>query len=110
VTAVAPRRVVSRPFPVQRAPRGAKFLQYLHTTDPKVLGLMYIATSFTWFMIGGLMALFMRAELARPGMQFLAPEQYNQYENAFSRGNATSGAPICNGSTKFANPKTTAVA
>jgi cytochrome c oxidase subunit 1 len=63
---------------VQRAPRGAKFLQYLHTTDPKVLGVMYIATSFAWFMIGGLMALFMRAELAQPGMQFLAPEQYNQ--------------------------------
>ena len=78
MTAVAPRPVVTRPYPVQRAPRGAKFLQYLHTTDPKVLGVMYIATSFAWFMIGGLMALFMRAELARPGMQFLAPEQYNQ--------------------------------
>ena len=78
MTAVAPRPVVTRPYPVQRAPRGAKFLQYLHTTDPKVLGVMYIATSFTWFMIGGLMALFMRAELARPGMQFLSPEQYNQ--------------------------------
>ena len=78
MTAVAPRPVVTRPYPVQRAPRGAKFLQYLHTTDPKVLGVMYIATSFTWFMIGGLMALFMRAELARPGMQFLTPEQYNQ--------------------------------
>jgi cytochrome c oxidase subunit I len=78
LTAVAPRPVVTRPYPVQRAPRGAKFLQYLHTTDPKVLGVMYIATSFTWFMIGGLMALFMRAELAQPGMQFLAPEQYNQ--------------------------------
>ena len=78
MTAVAPRPVVTRPYPVQRAPRGAKFLQYLHTTDPKVLGVMYIATSFAWFMIGGLMALFMRAELAQPGMQFLAPEQYNQ--------------------------------
>ena len=62
MTAVAPRPVVTRPYPVQRAPRGAKFLQYLHTTDPKVLGVMYIATSFTWFMIGGLMALFMRVE------------------------------------------------
>jgi cytochrome c oxidase subunit 1 len=78
VTAVAPRPVVTRPYPVQRAPRGAKFLQYLHTTDPKVLGVMYIATSFAWFMIGGLMALFMRAELGQPGMQFLSPEQYNQ--------------------------------
>jgi cytochrome c oxidase subunit 1 len=78
MTAVTPRPVVTRPYPVQRAARGAKFLQYLHTTDPKVLGVMYIATSFTWFMVGGLMALFMRAELARPGMQFLTPEQYNQ--------------------------------
>src|SRR3954447_8094068 len=78
MTAIVHRPVVTRPYPVQRAPRGAKFLQYLHTTDPKVLGIMYIATSFAWFMIGGLMALFMRAELARPGMQFLSPEQYNQ--------------------------------
>ena len=78
MTAVAPRPVVTRPYPVQRPPRGSKFLAYLHTTDPKVLGVMYIATSFTWFMIGGLMALIMRAELAQPGMQFLSPEQYNQ--------------------------------
>ena len=78
MTAVAPRRVVTRPYPVHRAARGSKFLAYVNTTDPKVLGVMYIATSFTWFMIGGLMALFMRAELARPGMQFLSPEQYNQ--------------------------------
>ncbi len=35
-------------------------------------------TSFVFFMLGGLMALLMRAELARPGMQFLSPEQYNQ--------------------------------
>jgi hypothetical protein len=45
-----------------------------------------------------------------PALAMIAPKKYNQYENAFSRGNATSGAPICNGSTKFANPKTTAVA
>ena len=31
-----------------------------------------------FFLIGGFMALLMRAELARPGMQFLSPEQYNQ--------------------------------
>src|SRR3712207_1610323 len=39
---------------------------------------MYLATSFAWFVIGGLMALLMRGELARPGLQFLSPEQYNQ--------------------------------
>src|SRR5262249_57931696 len=39
---------------------------------------MYLVTSFAFFAIGGVMALLMRAELARPGLQFLSPEQYNQ--------------------------------
>ncbi len=78
MTAVAPRPVVTRPYPVQRPARGTKFLEYFKTTDPKVLGVMYIVTSFSFFMIGGLMALLMRAELARPGLDFLSLEQYNQ--------------------------------
>src|SRR3712207_2794750 len=39
---------------------------------------MYTATSFVWVVIGGRMAMLMRGELARPGLQFLSPEQYNQ--------------------------------
>ena len=78
MTAVAPHSVVSRPFPPVHRPRGSRFLGYASTTDPKVLGVMYIVTSFVFFMVGGLLALLMRAELARPGLQFLAPEQYNQ--------------------------------
>src|SRR5690348_3758710 len=39
---------------------------------------MYLTTSFLFFLVGGFMALLMRAELARPGLQFLSPEQYNQ--------------------------------
>src|SRR2546423_12543591 len=39
---------------------------------------MYLVTSFAFFFIGGFMALLMRGELARPGMQFLSLEQYNQ--------------------------------
>src|SRR4051794_8597257 len=39
---------------------------------------MYLVTSFGFFLIGGLMALIMRAELARPGLQLLSLEQYNQ--------------------------------
>jgi cytochrome c oxidase subunit I len=54
------------------------FSQLLRTTDHKLIGRMYLVTSFGFFMAGGVMALLMRAELARPGMQFLAPEQYNQ--------------------------------
>ncbi|MET3804185.1 cytochrome c oxidase subunit 1 [Nakamurella sp. UYEF19] len=57
---------------------GVALLGYLKTTDPKTLGKMYICTAFFFFMVGGVMALIMRAELARPGMQFLSNEQYNQ--------------------------------
>jgi cytochrome c oxidase subunit 1 len=78
LTAVAPRPVVTRPYPAARSPRGSKFLGYLRTTDPKVLGQMYITTAFFFFMVGGVMALFIRAELGRPGLQILSPEQYNQ--------------------------------
>ncbi|MBB4749817.1 cytochrome c oxidase subunit 1 [Actinoplanes lobatus] len=35
-------------------------------------------TSVVFYMVGGLMALLMRAELAKPGMQILSPEQFNQ--------------------------------
>ena len=78
MTAVAPQSVVPRPFPPVNRPRGSRFLGYLSTTDPKRLGVMYIVTSFVFFMVGGVLALLMRAELARPGLQFLSPEQYNQ--------------------------------
>jgi cytochrome c oxidase subunit 1 len=69
MTAVAPQSVVPRPFSPVHRPRGSRFLGYLSTTDPKRLGVMYIVTSFVFFMVGGLLALLMRAELARPGLQ-----------------------------------------
>ena len=39
---------------------------------------MYIVACFIFFFIGGLIALFIHAELALPGLQFLSNEQYNQ--------------------------------
>jgi cytochrome c oxidase subunit 1 len=54
------------------------FLRVLRTTDHKLIGRMYLVTSMGFFLAGGAMALLMRAELARPGMQFLSLEQYNQ--------------------------------
>jgi cytochrome c oxidase subunit 1 len=65
---------VSAPAPA----RGTLFLRMLRTTDHKLIGRMYMVTSFGFFVIGGILALLMRAELARPGMQFLSNEQYNQ--------------------------------
>jgi cytochrome c oxidase subunit I len=77
-TEPTPRPIDPRPYPARPQTKGALFLSLLRTTDHKVIGQLYIVTSFLFFMAGGLMALLMRAELARPGMQFLSPEQYNQ--------------------------------
>jgi cytochrome c oxidase subunit 1 len=73
-----PERVPSRPYPVRHSLKGSYLLRMLRTTDPKMLGIMYLSTSFGFFMVGGVMALLMRTELARPGLQFLSQEQYNQ--------------------------------
>jgi hypothetical protein len=37
-----------------------------------------MTTSFGFFMVGGVLALVMRTELARPGLQILTQEQYDQ--------------------------------
>jgi cytochrome c oxidase subunit 1 len=78
MTAVRPERISPYPGPVRRTPRGSALARMLRTTDAKQIGMMYLVTSFGFFFVGGLMALLMRGELARPGMQFLSPEQYNQ--------------------------------
>ncbi|MFG1926356.1 cytochrome c oxidase subunit I [Cryptosporangium sp. NPDC048952] len=76
----APSRPLAptRPFPVGRRSRGNFLAKVLRTTDAKMIGLLYTASSLGFFAIGGLMALLMRGELARPGLQFLSNEQYNQ--------------------------------
>src|SRR3954453_6045133 len=75
---IAPAPIVSRPSPVHVAEKGSRLSNLLRTTDHKTIGLMYLTTAFAFFMVGGLMALLMRGELARPGLQFLSNEQYNQ--------------------------------
>jgi len=46
-------------------------------TDHKVIGIQYIVTTFFFFVLGGLMAMIIRAELAAPGIQFVDPNTYN---------------------------------
>ena len=78
---LAPERpVVATPnsAPPHAPKRGSMFSNVLRTTDHKTIGKMYFVASFFFFIIGGLMAMLMRAELAYPGYQFLSPEQYNQ--------------------------------
>ncbi|PRZ36566.1 cytochrome c oxidase subunit 1, partial [Antricoccus suffuscus] len=73
-----PIRSVVTETPHRVTKKGSRFGAVLRTTDHKVIGLMYLITAFSFFLLGGLMAMMMRAELARPGYQFLSPEQYNQ--------------------------------
>jgi cytochrome c oxidase subunit I len=75
---IAPAPIVSRPSPAREVQRGARLSNLLRTTDHKTIGLMYMATSFAWFIVGGFMAMLIRGELGQPGLQFLSPEQYNQ--------------------------------
>src|SRR5437588_2487191 len=46
-------------------------------TDHKVIGIQYTVTSFFFLMVGGLIALLMRAELAQPGSQFVDSNTFN---------------------------------
>jgi heme/copper-type cytochrome/quinol oxidase subunit 1 len=77
VTAVSVILVASRECdPRGRAGhrRGMGHLKWLTTTDRKTIGSLYLITSFAFFCIGGVMALLMRAELARPGLQIMSNE------------------------------------
>jgi cytochrome c oxidase subunit 1 len=46
-------------------------------TDHKVIGIQYLVTTIFFFVAAGLMAMFMRAELARPGMQYVDANTFN---------------------------------
>ena len=81
-------RPITNPGPGDTGPRlvsnapkksfGKAVVNWITSTDHKVIGYMYLITSVVWFLIAGLMALAMRAELAVPGMQIISLEQYNQ--------------------------------
>ncbi len=69
-------------YTVQRAPvsKGKLVVSWLTSTDHKVIGNLYFITSFFFFLVGGLLALTMRAELFAPGMQvFQNKQQYNEF-------------------------------
>ncbi|GAA5068175.1 cytochrome c oxidase subunit 1 [Thermocatellispora tengchongensis] len=65
------------PVPARR-PVGSIITSWLSTTDHKVIGYLYLITSFGFFLAAGIMALVIRAELAHPGLQLVTNEQYNQ--------------------------------
>ena len=58
--------------------RPAGLMAWLTTADHKKIGIMYIVAGFMFFLLGGIMALFIRLELAQPGRPIMSPDTYNQ--------------------------------
>jgi cytochrome c oxidase subunit 1/cytochrome c oxidase subunit I+III len=53
-------------------------LSWVASVDHKQIGIMYLAASFAFFLIGGFEALLMRVQLGAPNSTFLSPDAYNQ--------------------------------
>src|SRR4029078_6050004 len=67
---------LERTFPLAR-PRYMGLLEWIKTTDHKKIGVMYLVTTFFFFLTGGLLALAIRTQLATPDTNFLTAQQYN---------------------------------
>ncbi|WP_343850160.1 cbb3-type cytochrome c oxidase subunit I, partial [Leifsonia naganoensis] len=76
-TAPAPKPLILNANGIER--KGNILVNYITSTDHKTIGYMYLISSFVYFLIGGVMALIIRAQLFEPGLQVVATkEQYNQ--------------------------------
>jgi len=53
-------------------------LAWLTTVDHKMLGILYLTMAFFFFLMGGLEALAIRIQLARPEQTLIGPEAFNQ--------------------------------
>ncbi|MCP8937445.1 cytochrome c oxidase subunit I [Alsobacter sp. SYSU M60028] len=51
---------------------------FLSSVDHKEIGIRYLVTAFGFLIVGGVEALIMRVQLARPNQALLTPEQYDQ--------------------------------
>ena len=60
---------------IWRAPRG---IAALSAVNHSVVGRRFIITAFIYFAIGGVLAMLIRAQLARPENPFLGADAYNQ--------------------------------
>ena len=58
--------------------KDGRVASWLVTLDHKRIGILYILTSLGFFVLGGLLAVFMRAQLAAPNETFLTKNSYNE--------------------------------
>jgi cytochrome c oxidase subunit I len=53
--------------------------RWVFATNHKDIGTLYLLFAFAMLMVGGVLALAIRAELFKPGLQLLNPELFNQF-------------------------------
>jgi cytochrome c oxidase subunit 1 len=70
----------AEPRPPRPRPRrhASGLVGWVTTTDHKKIGILYGVTAFAFFLLGGVLALLMRYELAEPGRQLVGEATYNQ--------------------------------
>jgi cytochrome c oxidase subunit 1 len=73
---LAPR--APAPQPPDRPNAWARAVGGLTTTDHKKIGILYLVNSFTFFALGGALALLIRTQLAEPENDVLSPQVYNE--------------------------------
>jgi cytochrome c oxidase subunit I len=80
VTIVAPPTLPSSHpgHPQSSGAARSGLLEWLTSTDHKVIGKSYVYTSFVFFLVSGLMAELLRTQLASPDNTFLSSEVYDQ--------------------------------
>jgi cytochrome c oxidase subunit 1 len=59
-----------------RAKRG--IMSWLFTVDHKRLGVMYLASVLLFFLVAGILAIFLRTELLTPAADYVSASTYNQ--------------------------------
>lgn len=73
---------INIPEPDQALPNAGKehgLLEWIASVDHKQIGILYQWSALLFFMLGGILALLMRVQLAVANNHFLPPETYNQF-------------------------------
>ncbi len=95
----------ARPVQVGTPPsyrKGSLLADWLSTTDYKVIGHLFLTTSFGFFLIGGIMAMVMRAQLVGPNNHRSRGSAPSAPRSTCSTGTSQSGRPrvrVASGST-----------
>ena len=69
--------------------------RWLTSTNNTDIGMLFLLVATLFFLIGGILALLIRAQLATPGSAFLTPGAYNQIFTMHGTVMSTSSSPAC---------------